>query len=337
MKNKENLSEAQIRPLGLVKKQKKFLLHDIKRLQSKSNYFIFVNCPGCNSRKFKLIFSKNKFRYVECQKCKTFFMNPRPAPKILEWFYKESVNYKFWNDFIFPASENARREKIIIPRIDKLLDLMKKYNLNRNSLIEIGSGFGTFAYELSKRNLFKKIVCVEPTPSLASSCRKRNLEVIESPIEKVKLSKIDLFDIAVSFEVIEHLFSPSKFIGSINKLLKPKGAILIVCPNGQGFDVQVLGKASDTVDHEHLNYFNIESLSLLLIKSGFSILECSTPGRLDADIVRNKILSRKFSISQQSFLKKILLEDWERLGENFQDFLIQNLLSSNMWILARKN
>lgn len=337
MKNKQNLSEAQIRPLGLVKKQKKFLHQDIKRLQSKSNSFIFVNCPGCNSKKTKLIFSKNKFRYVECQKCKTFFINPRPTPKILEWFYKGSVNYKFWNDFIFPASENTRREKIITPRIDKLLDLMNKYNLNKNSLIEIGSGFGTFAYELSKRNVFKKIVCIEPTPYLASSCRKRNLEVIESPIEKVKLNKIDLFDIAVSFEVIEHLFSPSKFVCSINKLLKPKGAILIVCPNGQGFDVQTLGKLSDTVDHEHLNYFNIESLSLLLIKSGFSILECSTPGRLDGDIVRNKILSRKFSVSEQPFLKKILLEDWEKLGGNFQDFLTKNLLSSNMWVLARKN
>lgn len=154
--------------------------------------------------------------------------------------------------------------------------------------------------------------------------------MIESPIEKINLNTINLFDIAVSFEVIEHLFSPATFLVSISNILKSGGAILIVCPSGKGFDIQTLREKSDTIDHEHLNYFNIESLSSLLIKSGFSILECSTPGSLDADIVRNKILSQKFSTSQQPFLNKVLVDDWARLGGKFQDFLKENLLSSNM-------
>ena len=39
----------------------------------------------------------------------------------------------------------------------------------------------------------------------------------------------------------------------------------------------------------------------------------------------------------QPFLKKVLLDDWEQLGVAFQEFLIQQGLSSNMWIVARKS
>jgi len=111
---------------------------------------------------------------------------------------------------------------------------------------------------------------------------------------------------------------------------------MLACPNGQGFDIETLGTASNTVDHEHLNYFNPVSLAGLLAKCGLEILESFTPGKLDADLVRNKILAGGFDVSKQPFLKKVLVDEWERLGGAFQEFLVQQGLSSNMWIVARK-
>jgi hypothetical protein len=112
--------------------------------------------------------------------------------------------------------------------------------------------------------------------------------------------------------------------------------MILTCPNGQGFDIETLGTVSSTVDHEHLNYFNPQSLAKLLTNCGLEILESFTPGKLDADLVRNKILSGEFDVSNQPFLKKILVDEWEQLGAAFQDFLVQQELSSNMWIVARK-
>jgi hypothetical protein len=111
---------------------------------------------------------------------------------------------------------------------------------------------------------------------------------------------------------------------------------MLTCPNGLGFDIAVLGAASNTVDHEHLNYFNPDSLAKLLTNCGLEILESFTPGKLDLDLVRNKIISKEFDVSNQLFLKRVLLDEWELLGPSFQDFLIQQGLSSNMWIVARK-
>ena len=74
----------------------------------------------------------------------------------------------------------------------------------------------------------------------------------------------------------------------------------------------------------------------MLKRCGFELIEISTPGKLDAEIVRKKVLSGEFNISEQLFLRHILLDNWESLGKIFQDFLSENRLSSHMWVVAKK-
>ena len=97
-----------------------------------------------------------------------------------------------------------------------------------------------------------------------------------------------------------------------------------------------MGEKCNSVDHEHLNYFNLNSLELLLVKQGFYVQEVLTPGRLDVELVRNKVLSGEFDLQGQPFLHEIIVDKWEDLGVPFQDFLSQNKLSSSMWMVARK-
>jgi hypothetical protein len=118
--------------------------------------------------------------------------------------------------------------------------------------------------------------------------------------------------------------------------LNENGLLIITCPNGSGFDIEILRTESDSVDHEHLNYFNPKSIKHLFEKNKLEILEIITPGELDAELVRNKVLSNKINLNSQPFLKKVLIDEWDLLGEKFQQFLIDNKLSSNMWVVAKK-
>ncbi len=188
---------------------------------------------------------------------------------------------------------------------------------------------------MQSRNYFNRIVAVEPTPNLAETCRGKGLEVIEDVIENIETDDKGSFDVVVNFEVIEHLFSPRNFLDNCKKLLKPGGLLITTCPNGQGFDFRVLKEKCNSVDHEHLNYFNPCSLGLLLESSGFNVLESYTPGKLDAELVRNKILSGEFEVDKGSFLNQVLVERWEDVGNDFQNFLANSGLSSNMWIVAQ--
>jgi 2-polyprenyl-3-methyl-5-hydroxy-6-metoxy-1,4-benzoquinol methylase len=80
--------------------------------------------------------------------------------------------------------------------------------------------------------------------------------VVDKPIETVREGELPQADVIASFETIEHLFDPAGFLHACHRLLRPGGLLVLTCPNGQGFDVLVLGDRSDTVDAEHLNYFN---------------------------------------------------------------------------------
>ena len=327
--------ENDIRPNDLLKGQQEAVKADIKYLHSRIHEFVNVKCPACSKDSYSPKYQKDSFTIVACNYCETLYTNPRASAEVLNDFYKLSANYDYWNKYIFPASETVRRERIFKKRVDSILDYCKKYNTNLNSILEIGAGFGTFCEEMMSRQVFKRVVAIEPTPSLSQTCRNKGIETIEKTVEQVSFSESETFDVLVNFEVIEHLFSPKDFLMQCKSFLKKGGLIAVTCPNGQGFDVVTLGEISKTVDHEHINYFNPRSLPYLLEELGFEILEVSTPGVLDADIVHNAILNKEFSVADQPFLKKILVDEWDEKGEAFQKFLIENQLSSNMWVIAK--
>jgi 2-polyprenyl-3-methyl-5-hydroxy-6-metoxy-1,4-benzoquinol methylase len=332
----DKLTEKDIRPVVFTQAQRVAAVTDTGRFLSRYAEFVHVACPACGADDPHPKFRKNGIDYVECPGCETMYINPRPTPEVLEWFYRGSLNYAHWNKFIFPASEEVRRERIFVPRVDRLLALCRKHGVTTGALLEVGAGFGTFCTEVQRRKVFSRVVAVEPTPDLAQTCRLRGLEVIESPVEQIQLDAALRFDVVASFEVIEHLFAPGDFVRHTVALLKPGGLLMLACPNGKGFDVETLGTMSNTVDHEHLNYFNPASLSRLLASCGLEVLESLTPGRLDAELVRNKVLEGEFDLSGQPFLRKVLIDDWDRLGGGFQEYLAGAGLSSSLWMVARK-
>lgn len=334
MESITKLSENEIRPVSLLEKQDQCLQNDIRKLLEYKNEFVDVLCPACGASSFCVKFNKYELTYVECCNCQTIYVNPRPTPEILDIYYKTSENYAYWNKYIFPASEENRRKKIFLPRVERILEFCHEYNVGHDCLLEVGAGFGTFCKEMQAKSYFKRIIAVEPTPDLANTCRNKGLEVIEKPIEQVNLSDQKI-DIIVSFEVIEHLFCPRDFINSCASILLPGGLLVLTCPNIKGFDIATLQELSTAVDNEHLNYFHPASISLLL-ECGFEVLQLLTPGKLDAELVRNKVLAGEFDLDNQPFLNTVLIERWEEVGEAFQKFLADNLLSSHMWVVARK-
>ena len=329
------LRETEIRPDHLMQGQAEALAADIHWLLQHKDDFVHVPCPACGSENASKAFEKYSLTYVVCSDCGTMYINPRPTLAILETYYTRSKSYWYWNKYIFPASEKARREKIFRPRAERIAHICQRHGIKNGVLMEVGAGFGTFCEEVQRLGLFRRVIAVEPTPDLAETCRRKGLEVIEERIEKVHIER-GTIDVVASFEVIEHLFSPRGFLLSCADVLSPGGLLIITCPNVRGFDVVVLQALSSTVGVEHLNYFHPASLSHLVEECGLETLEVLTPGKLDAELVRKKILAGELDVSSRPFLRQVLVDEWERVGNSFQQFLADNLLSSHMWLVARK-
>ena len=311
--------------------------HDINYLLNKKKFFVKASCPACNKKKYHYYFKKNGFRYCICKNCRTYFVNPRPNLKLLENFYKQSKVYEYFNKFIFPQTEKVRSRKIFLPRVKKIIKICKNRNIKKPKIMDIGAGYGTFLRNAKKSKFFAKLLAVEPSTDGANNCRKIKLEVFEDILENVNLKLTGKLDIITSFEVIEHLFSPIEFLKVIKKFIKKNGLFIITCPNGEGFDIQLLKKESNSIDHEHLNYFNPESIKKLYQRAGFEIIQIFKPGKLDLDIVLNNYDKNKSNIRRnENFISKFIIENNNnKIKKNFQKFLNENNLSSNMWVVAK--
>ena len=202
-------------------------------------------------------------------------------------------------------------------------------------MLEVGAGDGFFLKLAREHKIAKKILAVEPSKKAAEKCRGMGFEIFEKMIEDVKL-KIK-FDAVVNFELIEHLFNPRYFVRACWRVLKKEGLFILTTPNIMGFDLAVLGFLSDNImGPNHLNYFNPDSLKKLLDDEGFEVLEILTPGKLDVDIVKNKIESNFLDSENLPFFGQLIKKNQDGFNDNLQKFLRDNRLSSNMMIIARK-
>lgn len=330
----EPLSESELCPPSLLEAQEAAFQRDIERLLAGSDYFVEVPCPGCLSKKSHHAFEKFGFRFRTCIDCGTIYMSPRPSPQALQDYYADSENYRVWASSIFPASEATRREKICRPWNERLVEITENHGVRRGTLIEVGPGFGTFAELVTQVGSFDNVVVIEPTPEMAEACRIRGLTVLQQAVENVNPDSVPGADVLVAFEVIEHLFDPEVFLKSARRIIKDDGLLVLTCPNGEGFDISLLGPKALAVDAEHVNLFNPRAMSALLERTGFELVACQTPGRLDAEFVREAALNSHVKLDP--FLTRVLIDEWERLGWAFQNFLASSGLSSHMWSVARK-
>jgi SAM-dependent methyltransferase len=330
------LSEHELCPDSMLAGQEAALAHDIARLHARADEFVSVSCPACGDTAQDGAFDKYGFHFVACTGCRTIYMTPRPSPEVMADYYARSENYAYWAANIFPASEAARREKVHKPWLERVLGYCHRYNVHPGTLIEVGPGFGTFASVAIQSGHFDRVIAIEPTPEMAEACRERGVPVIENRFEQVNASDVPVADLLCAFEVVEHLFDPSGFLAQSRRIIRPNGLLILSCPNGQGFDIATLGAAALAVDNEHVNLFNPTSLSSLLAKSGFQVIDISTPGRLDAEFVREAALKGEFDLTAQPLLRRVLIDEWDRLGWPFQQFLAANGLSSHMWVVARR-
>ena len=290
-------------------------------------------CPACGGDSPVPFGEKLGFRYDGCGVCGTVYTNPRPSASLLGEFYAGSENYRVWNERVFPATEEARRASIFAPRAARLLSLLESAGVVVRSALDVGAAFGTFGVELRARGV-ARVAALEPTPGLAQTCRDRGLETIESALEDAEASGD--FDLVTAFEVIEHVHDPAAFVRAATRWLAPNGVLALSCPSVEGVESLFLGAEASCFDHEHLNYFHPGSLARLLERCGLRVLETLTPGHLDVDLLRRAVADGRLDLASHPFLRHVLSEAREGVARSYQLFLAENLMSSHLWVVARR-
>jgi SAM-dependent methyltransferase len=290
-----------------------------------------ILCPACCNEGTSS-FVKNGFGFDECSLCKTLYVSPRPKREYFDAYYTDSLSTKYWATTFYKATEQNRRKMLWKPKAKMILDKINQFAPNTQKIVDIGGGYGIFIEEFLKISKIKHMV-IEPSEYLSEVCRQKGLNVLVKFLEDIKDD--DLPKIAktfVSFELFEHLHTPKEFLEILYKVMNSDDIFVFTTLSGMGVDIRTLWENAKPVSPPmHLNFLNPKSIAVLLEKTGFEVIEITTPGKLDIDIMNNN----KDNIKDK-FWKDFLEYATDDEKEKMQIFLTENLLSSHMMIVCKK-
>jgi len=311
--------------LDLVEQDAAVLANDLPQL-------VEVGCPACGSSRHGTAFDKSGFTYRLCDDCGTLFTSPRPTQDALTRFYTDSPSTRFWVDGFFRPMAEARRMRIFRPRAQLIADRFPE--LSQARVGDVGAGFGLFLEELRARWPDASLSAIEPSPEMVAICREKGLPVVESIVEKLDPAEHQ-FDLLTLFELFEHFQDPRASLKRIRDLLAPNGYLFLTTLNGEGFDIQLFwAKAKAVFPPHHLNFANLRSITTLLEHTGFEVIEASTPGELDWDIVEGAY--RADDVDPGRFFANVAEHASPDAKRALQQWITDSGFSSHMRVIARK-
>lgn len=292
-----------------------------------------IACPACGGNGHVWA-EKHGFNYKLCPSCSTIYVSPRPMMDAFNAYYTDSPSTKFWATTFYKVTESARREKLWKPKAQLVKEKILALNNEKpiQYIVDIGGGYGVFDEEI-KKILDIEAIIIEPSVHLAEICRQKGLSVIDKFMEEIKEGDLpEGRKCYVSFELFEHLHNPNIFLTTVFNNMKSDDIFIFTTLSGMGIDIQLLGEHSKALSPpHHLNFMNPKSVSGLLVKNGFEVIEAITPGKLDIDI-----LQKNSGYIKDAFWKNLLTYlDGVEL-EKLQSKIAELGLSSHMMITCKK-
>ena len=318
----------QIRPESLISLAELAYMKDVSFYKSKIDSFIQRLCPACGLNTKSTFFVKDEFAYSKCKGCHCIFMNPGPTQELVDQFYNQSENYKFWSENTYPKSKEERLKTIHKERAEWVLDKLYERFPNQDSftILELGAGTGDTLITLKKTSEIElHVYATEPNPSMASHLHQNGISLVTS--EELSTNKFaKKFDGIVCFEVLEHLLHPVDVLLNVSRNLKSKGLIFASTPNSQSLEVQLLKEASTTVDIEHISVLAPSSIYAIAGKTNCKVIEVTTPGKLDFELMEKAHIS--LALTKKDEIKS---------SQEIQDFIEFSGFSSHMKVVLVKD
>jgi hypothetical protein len=325
------MKEEEIRPQEIFNEYLRLAADDAKIFFSNVKRTHIV-CPACGVQGERA-FEKFGFIYEDCPDCQTLYVNPRPLASAFSKYYQESLSSKYWATTFYKETAEARREMLWKPKAKEIRNILGNYySADLPLIVDVGGGYGLFAEEIYAL-LKSPPIIIEPGPYLASICRKKGFQVVEKFLEDVLFTDLpDIPKAFVSFELFEHLHDPALFMNHLYQLMSPGDLFIFTTLSGAGADIQALREDSKSVmPPHHLNFFNPHSIKLLSKVTGFEVMQATTPGKLDIDI-----LNRNKDLIKDHFWRTFITMATEDQKIECQQWLAQQGWSSHMLVVCRK-
>ena len=232
-------------------------------------------------------------------------------PTVLKWLdrvYKEEANVGYLQEGHTLAESYGGEFIEFFQRASKLLPKTP------GSVADIGCG-GIYLLQ-RLRQLGLTVKGIDPSPVTVAAGRKAGIEIVPDFYPSPSLK--ECFDVLFHYDVLEHVEDPVAFLQAHHNNLSSDGALIFAVPDCS--EHIALGDVSMLL-HEHLNYFDEESLSRVVRAAGFEpiLLEpakhggvlfcCALPVSnftISTEPIKDDSKFQSFKIKAETALKRFL-------------------------------
>lgn len=230
--------------------------------------------------KGKVVFKRGKFKVIDCEKCGFKHLWPFLSLGFIQKFYQKRYFQKGSAQLLIPKKEKKEFDWASLEYQD-ILDVLNKYIKSRGKVLDIGCGNGFFL-KFMKDNGWE-VLGLEPSIKASKYARRLGVPVVNKTLEEFNEKKWQgYFDAINCRNVLEHAVNPRQILAICKKLLdKTRGILSVNVPNDFNlFQITAQKILNNPYWYitipEHINYFNFESISRLLERSGFRVVSRTT-------------------------------------------------------------
>lgn len=274
------------------------------------------NCPISGLERQEILFEKWGQSYALCSQTWSLSLGNLPDELTLNHYFFDSDLAELRSSESYQSLNYQLRKDLWLSQIDWIEGRIRRYKgMFKYKLIDWGPKMLGWLQEIKKAEFISEYVVAEPLPPLSANGYAEEAEVV------------------VLFDVIQRYTRPASLLSSVYGALKPGGLLLLTCRSGSGFDVLTLAEESESIfPFDHICLPSPQGICTLLKANGFEVVELTTPGLLDVQLVNHA--GNKIPLNQR--FQRHLINCDEQVKERFQCFLQQNNLSSHLRVVAKK-
>jgi len=277
-------------------------------------------CPVCFSGDFVFVYEKQdgklemKDRRLKCNSCGVLFIANRLTPEFIIWKFYQKRNP------IGPTEKYLEKKEYLKKIADEIADFLPV----GSSVFDIGCGGGALLKFLADKGC--KVSGLEVSEQAKEEAERviglkdaiRVGDFLETDFEGETFSAVLITD------VVEHLHNSHLYFEKISGILKPGGLIVIRTPNSDSLMHKLLKARWTLASPRHITLYNKKSLSYLLIKHNFQIIDFKSEKEIQGKLIPS--FSYGFSAVLKGFLINLLRRFFSIIGKG-----------ESITILARKS
>jgi hypothetical protein len=285
----QEISEFEIKPKAAVAEWRRLVAAEIKRCWPTPAELAAVAWPTCRADETVPAFAHDGFEYMESRTCGSLFAARRPIESELWSWYREGAPAVFWREHILPASAVARLEKIMRPRADWVMAGIAEYWPAARRVLDLSPHGRPLLDIMAAQNPQLQFLAAGMTADLEGTA---GAAIRVEPTKTADLPRQGQTDIVIASDTFNRTADLGLLIAALEQTMIPGGLVFATLAVASGFEIQALWDRSPTIiAPDKLNLPTIVAIQRMFQSPRWEIIELSTPGMFDVEMVRQTIMA----------------------------------------------